>query len=38
MNSSTKLLLKGDMITAYKYLKGVNIKKSNELFRLVQGI
>lgn len=38
MNSSAKLWLKGDVITAYKYLKGINIKKGNELFRLVQGI
>lgn len=38
MNSSAKLWLKGDVITAYKYLKGINIKKGDELFRLVQGI
>lgn len=38
MNSSAKLWLKRDVITAYKYLKGINIKKGDELFRLVQGI
>lgn len=29
MNSSAKFWLKGDMITAYKYLKGINIKKGD---------
>lgn len=38
MNSSAKFWLKGNVITAYKYLKGINIKKGDELFRLVQGI
>lgn len=38
MNSSAEFWLKGDVITAYKYLKGINIKKDDELFRLVQGI
>lgn len=38
MHSSAELWLKGDVITAYKYLKGINIKKGDELFRLVQGV